>query len=497
MTNKDNAPAVDLFAPGANCWRVEPAKRFSLIVDADDYFAVARAAMIGAKRRIMLIGWDFDARIRLGPENAPDGGPAILADFIPWLVDRNPDLHIYLLRWDTGMLKALFRGDTLLTALRWKRHKRLTARIDSQHPFAASHHQKIVAIDDCLAFCGGIDMTSARWDTRAHEDEAPARVRPDGTAYQPWHDATSAFDGAAAAAIGQLARDRWEAACGEKLEPVSGAAPCWPEPLTPGMRDIDIAIARTYPQMRHRTAIYEIEQLYVDLIASARTCIYAESQYFASRAIALAIAERLQQADCPEIVIVNPLTADGWLEPIAMDTARAQLFAALQRIDTGGKLRIYHPQTAAGAPIYVHAKVTVIDDRVLRVGSSNFNNRSMGLDTECDVAIDAERPGNGHASATIAAIRNDLVAEHLGVPPARIATLLAERGSLIAVIEALRGEGRTLVPYVVPRLNDVEAWLADNEILDPEGPDALFEAMGKGGLFRGWRQRLRGWTGGA
>lgn len=481
----------NLFVPGSNCWRVEKANRFSLIVDADDYFAAARVAMMDARKRIMLIGWDFDARINLCHPEVSDEGPTRLDDFMIWLVKRNPELRIYLLRWDVGMVKAMFRGNTAVTLLRWKAHKQITARMDGVHPFAASHHQKIVAIDDCLAFCGGIDMTSERWDTRGHEDADPNRVTPRGKPYKAWHDATSAFDGAAAEAIGAVARDRWQAACGEKLEPLPGYEPCWPKPLEPTLRKVDLAIARTYPKLEDREAILEIEQFYLDLIASARTLIYAESQYFASRRIAVAIAKRLQEEDCPEIIIVNPFKADGWLEPIAMDTARARLFEALRRLDRHGRLRIYHPQTKAGEPIYVHAKITVVDDRVLRVGSSNFNNRSLRLDTECDVAIDAEREGNGHAAETIAAIRHDLIAEHLGVEPALVAERYEALGSMIAVIEELRGEGRTLVPYETLDLGAVEQWLADNEILDPEGPEEIFEPMTKRSLFRGLRQRLR------
>lgn len=487
--DKDGA-AQPLLRPGETVWRTERADRFSLIVDAADYFDVARTAMIGAKQRIMLIGWDFDARIRIGRRGPGDDGPERLADFIPWLVDRTPGLEIYLLRWDTGLVTSLFRGNTIPTLLRWKMHKRITARMDCQHPFAASHHQKLVAIDDCLAFCGGIDMTSARWDERSHSDNNPRRRTPDGKPYKPWHDATSAFDGAAAAAIGELARNRWEAACGEKLKPVDGVAPCWPEGLEPTLRDVDIGVARTYPEMPERAPIHEIEKLYVALIGGARRLIYAESQYFASHAVARAIAERLRQPDCPEIVIVNPVEAQGWLEPLAMDTARARLFQALHRIDKGRKLRIYHPRTALGQPVYVHAKVTVIDDRVLRVGSSNFNNRSLRLDTECDVAIDAARHGDAVA-ATIAAIRNDLLGEHLNVAPEDVARRHAETGSLIEAIEGLRGNGgRSLIPYEVPQLSDVETWLADNEVLDPEGPGQLFEGMTQKRLLRGIAHRL-------
>src|SRR5690606_4341518 len=150
-----------------------------------------------------------------------------------------------------------------------------------------------------------------------------------------------------------------------------------------------------------------------------------------------ALAARLGDPDGPEIVIVNPQQADGWLEQQAMDTARARLFEALKARDTYNRLRLYHPFTARGEPIYVHAKILIADDRLIRVGSSNMNNRSLGLDTECDMSIDTALPANDGQQATIAAIRDDLIAEHLDLPKERVSALIAERG-LIAAIEELR-----------------------------------------------------------
>ncbi|MFC7554969.1 hypothetical protein ACFQU7_26190 [Pseudoroseomonas wenyumeiae] len=105
-----------------------------MIVDADDYFRVARAAMLAARHRIMLVGWDFDARIRLGQADAGDDAPEQLGDFILWLVKRRPELEVFLLRWDLGAVNTLFRGTTILTLARWMWHKRITARLDGMHP---------------------------------------------------------------------------------------------------------------------------------------------------------------------------------------------------------------------------------------------------------------------------------------------------------------------------------------------------------------------------
>ncbi|TPG41466.1 phospholipase [Sphingomonas koreensis] len=475
--------------PGHNCWRVEEAERFSLIVDANAYFTAARQAMMGAQKRIVLIGWDFDARIQLVDSSKCDGKPVRLGSFLLWLVKHNPELEIFLLRWDMGMLKTLLRGTTLLTLLRWKAHPRITARLDSTHPVNATHHQKIVVVDDAVAFCGGIDMTSGRWDTRRHADREKRRTNGHGRPSKPWHDATCAAAGAAAAALGDVARDRWQAAGGARLDPVQDTHPSWPAVLTEPQRQVALGIARTYPKMKDRDEIREIESLYLDMIASARDVIYAESQYFASRRVALAIARRLREADGPEVIIVMPRHAEGWLEPIAMDNARARLVQAIARADTHDRFRIYHPVTAGGADIYVHAKITIIDDQLLRVGSSNFNNRSLGLDTECDVVLSAtDSPGRSVARA-IAKARHDLIAEHLGVPVEQLQRRRQEKGSWIAAIETLRGEGRSLIRYAMPELNDVQRGLADSELLDPEEPDE-FEP-GRRPLLGGLREFLR------
>jgi phosphatidylserine/phosphatidylglycerophosphate/cardiolipin synthase-like enzyme len=471
-----------LTLPDAARWRVARAARASVIVDADAYFRLAREAMLNAKHQILLVGWDFDARITLAFEDDHPAAPTTVGEFIGWLVARTPTLQVHILRWDKGALKTLGRGRTLWTLLKWRfLQKRIHLLLDGHHPVAASHHQKIVVIDDCLAFCGGIDMTDERWDTREHRDDDPRRKSPSGFAYKPWHDVTTALEGPVAAALGDLCRIRWRIAGGGTVPAPPASDSCWPDSLVPHFHDIDVAISRSQPEHGGLPAILEIEQLYLTLIARAKRRIYAESQYFASRRIAEAIALRLAEDDPPEIVVVNPLTAQGWLEPLAMDTARARLVTELRRRDRKDRFRLYHPYTAGGAPIYCHAKVLVVDDDVIRIGSSNFNNRSLRLDTECDVTIEH---GEG-----IAAIRDDLIAEHLDVDVGTVSAGVARDG-LIATIERLRGDGRTLVPYEVPDLSAVEKWLADNEVLDAEGPNEMFEPLAaRRGLLRRLRRR--------
>ncbi len=484
----DSSPLPDLephpLEPGRNCWRIERANQVRLIVDAADYFATVRQAMLMAEKRIMLIGWDFDARARIGPPRSPAGIPATIGRFVLWLVRHKPELEVFLLRWDFGAVKALFRGTTPITVGRWALNRRIHVKLDGAHPFGASHHQKIVVIDDSLAFCGGIDITSHRWDTRGHEDDDPRRVGPWGGAYPPWHDATMALTGPAARALDELARERWRCAGGKMLPELRDERKLWPAGLEPHFTDVDVGIARTLPLYGDTEAAHEIEQLYLDMIARARRFIYAEGQYFASGLIAEAIARRLAEEDGPEIVLVTPQEAHGWLEQVAMDTARSRLFEAVKQYDHGNRFRIYMPFTAAGKPIYVHAKIMIVDDEMFRQGSSNLNNRSMRLDTECDVVLDATLPGHDHIRGQITALRDDLLAEHLGVEPETVGSTFEQMGSLIETVEQLRGGGRSLHVYEPPPLTQAGAFLAEKELLDPDGPDRTFEPLARRNLFR-------------
>lgn len=469
-----------LLEPSHTCWRVERANRLALIVDAAAYFAMVKAAALKARHSVMLIGWDFDTRIKLDPDARDVDVPDKLGQFLNWLVKRRPDLHVYVLKWDLGLIQALGRGLTPLFILNWITRGRVHLRLDSQHPAGATHHQKIIVIDDALAFCGGIDIMVGRWDTREHSDDDPHRVRPRGRPYGPWHDASATVDGEVARALGVLARERWRIGTGETLAlPPAGSDP-WPDELVPTFKDVDVAIARTIPEYDGQPEIREIEALYLAAIGAAERTIYLESQYFASRRLAEALATRLREPDGPEVIIVNPESAAGWLEEIAMDSARARLLKMIDKADRHRRFRLYCPVTEAGKPIYVHAKIMVIDDRLLRIGSSNLNNRSMGLDTECDLALEAVggAPDEESICRTITAIRDDLIAEHLGASREVIIEARdAAAGSVLGAIEALRGSGRTLIPFEPPALSATEKTLADSDLLDPERPASLWQNL--------------------
>lgn len=459
------------FTPGRNCWRAEAADRLSVIIDGKAYFRALREALLQARRVVLMVGWDFDFDIEMLPgesdakDNAPDGFPNRIGAFLDAMVDREPDLDIYLLKWSGG---ALIAPGRMVPAMRAKflSPDQIHLAFDGRHPIGACHHQKIVAIDDSLAFCGGIDVTVGRWDDRDHRSDNPLRGLPDGEITQPWHDASVVMDGEAARAMSELARKRWRRANDQDVEAeVKSGHDLWPDSINPVYSDIRVAIARTHPPEDDRPVISEIETLYLDAIAAARRHIYIESQYFCADSITTAIARRLAEPDGPEVVVINPFAAEGMAEDLAMHITRSRMIRELRRIDRDGRFRIMYPVSRSGDPIYVHAKIIITDDQLLRVGSSNIDRRSMGFDTECDVAILAE---NSQTAEQITTLRNDLIAEHLDVEPTEVARKLQESGSLIATVDALNSmDGRGLRPLLPRSENLLGKFLSETRLLDP------------------------------
>lgn len=481
---------VPIVVKGRNCWRIERAEKARMIVDAADYYKLLKQLMADAKERILLIGWDFDPRIALLPDHNGKGEP--LGQYLLRLAREKPARDIDILRWNFGGLKYFAIPRVLAMVMRWKLTRSISFRLDSAHPIGCSHHQKVAVFDDHLAVCGGIDVGSRRWDTRDHTDDDPHRTAPDGKGYMPWHDSTMILAGPVGNALADLGNERWQRATKKPLRDLEGEGENWPDDLEADFEGVDVAISRTRAKYDGCKEIREIEQLYLDMIAATDRFIYFENQYFTCGKIAAAIAERLNEDDPPEFVMVMPKTADGWLEQMAMDAARVQLVREIAKAKHGDRLKVYYPRTKRGEPIYVHAKTAIVDDRLLRVGSANMNNRSMGLDSECDVTIDAALPANHGASPAIARLRTSLIAEHLGVAEADVAASFERTGSLIATIEALRGDGRSLELLDLVPPGPLDEFIAGHEVLDPTSPDAMFEGLTERGLKKSWH-RGRNW----
>ncbi|ORV91924.1 phospholipase [Mycobacterium interjectum] len=467
---------------GRTCWRVECAEQMGLIVDAADYFRHVKAAMLRAKHRIMLIGWDFDTRTTFERGGKKLAGPNQLGAFLYWLLWRRPDLEIQVLKSNLRLLPVfdgIWYGLTPVSVVNRLSSKRLRLAIDGARPTGSVHHQKLVVVDDVLAFCGGIDLTLDRWDTPEHKHHNRFR-RALGRRYGPRHEVATAVDGAAATALAEVARDRWRTATGQSLDPIDGARAIWPSGLQQLLREVDVGIARTLPTLNDRDEVREVEALNLAAIAAARHTIYLENQYLASRLVVEALADRLGERGGPEVVIVLPRRGLNRLERETMDGARHRLIQRLWAADAHRRLGVYWPETDGGSPIYVHSKVLIIDDRLLRIGSSNFNNRSLGFDSECDLAVEAEPNAEAHQRVrrAITSVRHQLVCEHLGVPTDELERTMRRGNSFLQAVEALRGQGKTLRRFTSRAVANEDSPLAENDVMDPDHvPESLARSM--------------------
>jgi phosphatidylserine/phosphatidylglycerophosphate/cardiolipin synthase-like enzyme/uncharacterized membrane protein YdjX (TVP38/TMEM64 family) len=456
---------------GDNCWRQENARRVAIAIDGEAYFRAVREAILAARRSVFILGWDIHSRLKLVRDNEQDGFPEELGELLDFAA-RQRAVDVYVLSWDFAMIYVVEREPLPLYALNWKTHSRVHFHMDDRHPVGASQHQKIVVVDDAVAFCGGLDLSKWRWDTPQHGIDDQRRVDPDGKPYPPFHDVQMLVDGDAAAALGELARERWRRATGDEIEKAATNATHdpWPASLQAVMHDVPVAIARTTADYAGRKGAREVERLYLDSIAAAERFIYIENQYLTAHCIRDALASRLEESDGPEVVIVMPQKTGGWLEQHTMDVLRARLVKRLHEADQGERLRLYYPQLSPSSDtaLMVHAKVMVIDDRLLRVASSNLSNRSMGLDCECDLAIEAE--SGTDTEGAIKHIRERLLSEHLGVQPATLGEAMQSEQSLIKAIESLRGGERTLQPLDTAVDPEIDQLVPESALIDPEQP---------------------------
>lgn len=486
MTAQEHSPDLasttsGLLRTGRNCWRIEHAHRFSLLVDADAYFQAVRAAILAARHSIFILSWDIDSRTLLVPQGANDGYPEPLGDFLHAVVTERPQLHAYVLNWDFAMLYALEREWLPVYKLGWRTHRRMEFHMDGTHPIGASHHQKVVVIDDAVAFVGGLDLTRCRWDTPEHACDAPLRRDADGKPHAPFHDVQSVVDGNAARALGELARTRWLRATGQNAITAreAGHDP-WPHGVTVDLTDIEVGISRTEPAFLSRSGVQEVRQLHLDAIAVARRYLFFENQYFTSGLIGDALGARLAEPDGPEIVVVSPRNQSGWLEEATMGVLRGRLHRSLRAVDRYRRYGLYCPHIPGlrEGCLNVHSKVFTVDEELFSVGSANLSNRSMAFDTECNLVIEARGTveNRERIRSAIGNLRNRLLAEHLGVPPQAVDAQIGKCGSLIGAIANLQQPGRSLRPFEPSVAPDLDALIPDHALIDPErpiGPDEL------------------------
>jgi phosphatidylserine/phosphatidylglycerophosphate/cardiolipin synthase-like enzyme len=517
--------------PGETCWQIARAGRVAVLVDAEEYFTALREALENAQRSVVVVGWDFDPRTELAPnaDGTPSGSD--IATLLGDLARARPRLRIQLLVWDMVLPISILHFGYPQRA-RSELDERIEFVLDGTHPPGACHHQKLVIIDDSVAFCGGTDLATDRWDDSEHLDGNPRRRLPSGQSHAPRHDLMMMVDGEAARALGTLARMRWQRATGAKMDPaerstattsasaaltpadsaasasaaptpadsaasasavyasagttahsesaahaaVADAPDVWPAQCRSHFTRAAVAIARTQPAYNGDAAVTENLRLHLESIATATRLIYLENQYIVAPPIERALATRLAEADGPEVILICGSRSPSYFDRIAIDDAQHGLLERLRTCDAFNRFRAFSPVTAGGEPIIVHSKVSIIDDRLLRIGSTNLNNRSLGFDTECDLAIDVEtqNPADRPAiAAGIDDIRNQLLAHHLGVAPSAFAAALTQHGRIIDAIESFTSSRLQPVQTAPPTADEspIRSLIAEYHLGDPRGVD--------------------------
>jgi len=473
-------PLTQVVVPGRNCCAVSKADRAAMLIDGECYFAALDASLRSARRSITIIGWDFDASIRLRPQDG--AGAPTLGDLLRHLVEERPDLNVRILVWSLATIHTPSASLPLLVGPDWASHERIELRLDTHHPVYASHHQKIVIVDDSVAFVGGMDLTVDRWDRPGHAPDDDLRRRPGGDHYEPVHDVQMVLDGPVIRDICAIARARWQDATGETLQP-GAAVDRWPQRFPPDFRNVWVAISRTLPRFGSRPGVEEAAQLTDDLLRAARRAIYIEAQYFTGRRVGRRLADMLGQPEGPQIVLICTRVANGMLERFIMGANRERLLRRLKAADRHGRLRVYYP-VAEGAEkhrLLIHSKVMIVDDGFLRVGSANLNNRSVGLDSECDVTIIAQTP---QERATVLRLRDTLLAEHLGAEYRDLHDATSRKANLADALERFLHKGHTLRPMPVTR--GTRRSFPGTFLLDPERPFPFAGALHE---LRRWMSR--------
>jgi phosphatidylserine/phosphatidylglycerophosphate/cardiolipin synthase-like enzyme len=452
--------------PEDTCWRLARATRAAFLIDNEAYFTAVFDALQSARRSVLLLGWGFDPRTRLFPDgfdgrDDPDEVGRILVE----LARARPELDVRLLIWKSALPISASQEFFPHRARRYFRGTPVHFRLDDSVPFGACHHQKVLVIDDRLAFCGGGDISVDRWDSPAHMDDDQRRIMPRQECHAPRHEVMMMVDGEAARALGDLARERWFRSTGERVAPPedAGGDP-WPDHVPAQLLEPQIAIGRTEPEWKKRPEVDEIRRLTLACIAEAQRTIYLENQYFTSPVVTEALAARLAEPNGPEVVLVSTGRAPSWFDQLTMDRARGAMIWRLRAADVFGRFRAVWPATSKGETIIVHSKVTVIDDRIARVGSANLNNRSGGFDTECELAVEAT---NEASRLQIEAFRDRLVGHFLAQTGEAVARARTENGGLAGAVDALNREGRFL-PIEPPDTTILGEFVAKYHLGDPQ-----------------------------
>jgi phosphatidylserine/phosphatidylglycerophosphate/cardiolipin synthase-like enzyme len=375
------------------------------MVDGAEYFADLYQALQTARTRVTIAGWCVTP---LMPLLRGEGeAQSILADVLE-AVSRRAD--VYVLLWSGA--PVLFEPTThLCTELRsslLRRAPRVHCALDDRAVFSHDHHQKAITIDGRIAYVGGMDLTTYagdRWDARNH----PIRFG------SSWHDVQMRIEGEIVRDVEENFCQRWNAVTGDRLEPLPPAEidPAWTAPAQ---------IVRTVPEGFYAFApegVYGIRHAMLAAIRRAERFVYLENQYIWAPEIVEELIEAMKRRRSSHFRVVIVLPEHAELGRYDND----EHVRALSEADAGrGSFQAYTLYTAGPAagplgyrylPIYVHAKVCIVDDEWFTVGSANLNRRGLATDTEMNV--------QAVAPDVARSLRVSLWSEHLGKPEADVA----------------------------------------------------------------------------
>ena len=423
-----------------------------VLIDGENALPAMADALRSARSHVHIAGW------HLTPDFELERGdrPTILRELLAELADRIP---VRVLMW-AGAPAPVFKPTR--KQVREAREKlaggtSIETALDSRERPMHCHHEKLIVIDDRVAFVGGIDLTELagdRFDHRAH----PPRQSVG------WHDIAARLEGPIVADVAGHFAMRWREVTGRTLPP---AAP----PEQAGNHTVQLI--RTVPQRVYDSVPhgeYRILEAYLAAIRSARELIYLENQFLWSPEIIEALREKVSSppTDRFRLLAVLPVDPNN-----GSDVTRGQAAELAEADDGRGRFlacSLYaRDEAGASAPVYVHAKIAVVDDRWLTLGSANLNEHSLFNDTEVNLACD---------DADLArATRERLWAEHLETDLATIRStppheLIDRRWRPIAEDQLRRREAEQLLthrlielPHVSRRsrrlLGPLEAYMVD------------------------------------
>lgn len=386
--------SASTLVPGDTVWRRCKGRRLAVLIDAAAYFAALRDALLEAEDIVYVIGWDIHSRTRLvGPSGrADDGLPEELGPFLRTLVQRRPTLRVNILVWDFVSFYASEREWNSAAKFTADTDGRVRFHLDATLPFGSAQHQKIVCIDGSLAFVGGLDLTIRRWDTSDHRAVNAMRCDPQRRPYPPFHDVQCLVEGDVAERLFELAEERWRAAGQHADERWAPKRSCWPANVQVEAEHLPVGIARTDVVSPAGSTIREVERSFIAAIRSATSFVYIENQFTSATRMARELAEQMRRVPSLRALIVAPKLHSSWLESQAMQNGRGAFIDCFSEAGVADRIRFVYPVSRSGnkeAAVMVHSKLMVVDDRILRIGSANLNNRSMGADSECDLIFEA------------------------------------------------------------------------------------------------------------